>query len=143
MSNEPNTSEEKKGTPPLAGLEGLLSNPALMRTIGSMLGASAQTATDPQKQSNDAAHVSADGISAVLSDPAMLEKLPQMIAVIKPMLEYAVPQQTPEKPSNTSPDACRDQLLLSLKPFLSPSRCEAVDTILRIAKLGTVFQQFK
>jgi len=37
-------------------------------------------------------------------------------------------------------EACctRESFLLSLKPYLSPSRCEAVDYLVRIARLGDI-----
>ncbi len=37
-------------------------------------------------------------------------------------------------------EACcvRENFLLSLKPYLSPARCEAVDYLVRIARLGDI-----
>ena len=34
--------------------------------------------------------------------------------------------------------AAREHLLLSLKPYLSPARCEAVDYLVRIARLSDI-----
>ena len=40
-------------------------------------------------------------------------------------------------------DKYRDGLLLALRPFLSPERREALDTLLRIARLGSVLRQIR
>ena len=72
----------------------------------------------------------------------MLERLPQIIAVMKPLLAA----QAPPKPSaheSRSPEACRNNLLLALKPFLCAERCDAIDSIIRISQLGAVFSQLK
>jgi hypothetical protein len=37
----------------------------------------------------------------------------------------------------------REALLCALKPFLSPSRREAVDTVLRVARLGELLQRLQ
>lgn len=136
-----------------------------------------------------------DALSGILSDPAFLARLPQMMAVLKPMLgaipaspgtatgtptdapasaltgiftgnptgiptgnpagnptgtlaagraESGSQQATPPTKPQTKPLAdCRDDLLLALKPFLSPERREAVDSILRISRLGQVLRQIR
>lgn len=40
-------------------------------------------------------------------------------------------------------EACcvRENFLLSLKPYLSPARCEAVDYLVRIARLGDILRR--
>ena len=76
----------------------------------------------------------------MLSNPEMMEKLPSIMAALGPMLASrpSNPTAPPQKPG---PSNDRDRLLLSLKPFLSPARCEAIDTMIRIAGLGQVLQQ--
>lgn len=145
--------DEQQNSPPDAMLGALLSNPDLLRRVGSILANATQNgekrANGEQKEekSTDVPTVSAssnppstDGLAAVLSNPAMMEKLPAMMATLAPMLG-SLPQ--PPKNEPASPSACRDQLLLALKPFLSPDRRNAVDQILRLAKLGAVFGQLK
>lgn len=39
--------------------------------------------------------------------------------------------------------AAREHLLLSLKPYLSPTRCEAVDYLVRIARLGDIIHSLE
>ncbi|MBR2311767.1 MAG: hypothetical protein IKA46_00555 [Clostridia bacterium] len=36
--------------------------------------------------------------------------------------------------------AVREAFLLSLKPYLSPTRCEAVDYLVRIARIGDILR---
>lgn len=146
---------------PMAGmLNALLSNPELLQKIGTMVGAmqnataSATSATaqgDETVQAQEskeptatpAASIPSDGLASLLSDPSMLEKLPQIIAVMKPLMA-SMPSPAPAaKTEHQSPALCRDNLLCALKPFLSPERREAVDSIMRIAKLSAVFQQLK
>ena len=137
-------------------LTALLGNPQMLHRIGAMLGKSAPSPTEQDsvaeakeavEESTDAPHTPAvDGLGAILSDPAMLERLPQIIAVMKPLLGSLTPSEPKPSPSINaaeSPALCREHLLLALKPFLSPARREAVDSILRISKLGAVFKQLK
>ena len=147
-------------------LTGLLSDPQALNRISAMIRAATEAVTgDPTSaeassaprsdlppQNTDSAPVvssaaptaSTDGLAAILSDPAMLEKLPQMIAVMKPLLgSLTAPQPKQEKDTDQSPTACRNNLLLALKPFLSPHRRDAIDTMLRISHLGNVFSQLK
>ena len=77
-----------------------------------------------------------------------MEKLPQVIAAIRPMMaaeSTATEEMRKSVAASAHPDsfASRDRLLLALKPFLSPARCEAVDTILQISRLGAVFKEIK
>ena len=74
-----------------------------------------------------------DVLSGLLSDPEMLAKLPAMIETVKPMLQNL---SSPPKEKKESPRTEHDRraaLLLALKPYLSPHRCEAVDYIVKIS----------
>ena len=130
-------------------------NPELIRRVASMLASGvdaphgAQDALEPtENRTEGAAAPNTDALSAFLSDPALLQRLPQIIAVIKPLFSASF---SPPPTNSTEPPAPqkgriennRDRLLLSLKPFLSPSRCEAIDTMLRLAQLGELFGQLK
>ena len=145
--------DEKQTSAVSSPTQGQPGTPDLVRLLGGLL-SSAQKNSDPSVgQPNESTAPSAqtsaesamgDGLSAVLSDPALLEKLPQMISVIKPLLGSVV-LPTPDSATHNAPPKqnARDGLLLALKPFLSARRCEAIDTMLRINQLGTVFQQLK
>lgn len=101
-----------------------------------------------------------DGLGAVLSNPELMAKLPQMMAMLRPMLEQqpaadstteappaaaqtapagpAVPAiATPQKKATDR----RTALLVALKPFLSDDRKNAVDAMLRISALGDVLRR--
>ncbi len=141
---------------PAANLvEGLLSNPALLGKLGAVLGnlsaasgggetaatestEAAPPALPPGLFGNAAGN---DGIASLLSNPALLENLPQILSVMKPMLAAAPPPKPPA--TRRDPISCRDELLLALKPFLSPERCRAIDMMIRLSRLGTVFRQLQ
>lgn len=152
-----NPAAESPSVAPSADLLGaLLSNPALIERIGGVLGAmrNGETAASSVHEASEntptppgaAPAAAGDGIATLLQNPAMLEKLPQMLAVLKPLME-----NNAAKPPATevavravpTPAHHREQLLLSLKPFLSKERCDAVDTILRISQLGDVLGKLK
>ena len=161
------TSPEGAASSPLTGiLSALMSNPDLLKQIQSAFGASAagagtsgtaeaaSTPAEPAPESapNDGEATAAgsfppvnDGLATVLSDPELMAKLPQMMAMLKPMLAGAG-EKKPSQPHPSHPrssEDCRNDLLLALKPFLSPERRNAVDAMLRISKLGTVIRQIK
>lgn len=97
----------------------------------------------------------ADGLGAVLSNPELMAKLPQIMAMLRPMMEQqtvAPPPQSgnegAETPATASPIAPlkkttdnRSALLLALKPFLSEDRRNAVDAMLRLSTLGDVLRR--
>ncbi len=146
MSEEQNKREAMPEPNSSPGLEGLLANPELLRTLGTLIG----NLSGGKNESTQATAppVSADGLSSLLSNPEMMEKLPQVIEAIKPIMgTVTAPPVAENKQEGIVPtndrERSRDQLLLSLKPFLSKNRCDAIDTMLRIATLSHVFQQLK
>ncbi len=142
--------DEQQQAPAANPLGALLSDPDLMRRIGSVLGNLNLQAADapapppaaaPAPPSAQVGAAMPDGLLSVLSDPEMMKKLPAMMAAIKPMLG-SLPKPAPEA-APSSPEANRDRLLSALKPFLSENRRQAVDTVLRIAQLSAVFRKLK
>ena len=152
-------SEIESGAPPSADegtlLNGLLSNPDLIRNLSAMLGGTkagaAETVTHPPSptvppQNNE---VVADGISRVLSNPEMMAKLPDVMKMLAPMMQQTQSSQSASVPASATPShgvgkdrhSCRNDLLLALKPFLSPERCRAVDMLLGLSRLGDVLQK--
>ena len=141
-------SGEQTSLPPMPdAVSALLSNPALLQGLGAALGMTPQGGASTDKPEGAASPPAIDGLSALLSNPQALEKLPQIIAALRPLMETIPPPVTVQEAVETSvlpsPMASRDQLLLAIKPFLSHERCEAVDTILRLSKLGAIFKQIK
>ena len=136
-------------------LGSLLSNPDLMRNISSMLGKSedggaekavAQPAKAPPIENGD---VMTDGISRVLSNPEMMAKLPDVMRMIAPMMqqtqsirgENSSSSATSSQSETKDRRGCRNDLLIALKPFLSPERCRAIDMLLGLSRLGDVLQK--
>ena len=155
MNDERNPNRETINQSSPASPDNPILNPETIQRVVSLLAASGipgDTAESSESTSQNQATVTGgepvDAFSALLSDPTILQRLPQMISLIKPLLN--VPPSSPDSHEAmptaaraSKSDTHRDQLLLSLKPFLSPSRCEAIDTILRIARLGEVFGPLK
>ena len=148
-------SKAPKPTDANALLGSLLSNPDLMRNISSMLGKSEDGATEKAvAQPANATPIGnsdamTEGISRVLSNPEMMAKLPDVMKMIAPMMQ----QTQPVRAESSSPSAaasqsevkdrrgCRNDLLIALKPFLSPERCRAIDMLLGLSRLGDVLQK--
>ena len=121
-------------------LSSLLSNPEIMAKLGALMGETAGSTTPAA-----APPIPSDGLATVLSNPELLAKLPDVMAMLKPMqaANGSLPTPPSEKAGRRSREDCRNDLLLALKPFLSPERCQAVDAMLRISKLGTVISRIK
>ena len=136
-------------------LGSLLSNPDLMRNISSMLdksedGAAEKTVAQPINAppigNGDAM---TDGISRVLSNPEMMAKLPDVMRMIAPMMQQTQLERGESSPSPATSSqseakdrrGCRNDLLIALKPFLSPERCRAIDMLLGLSRLGDVLQK--
>ena len=140
-----------------SSLGNLLKDPALLKSLGSILGSTASSAESTASTDHQSP---TDGLANALSDPNLMAKLPQVMALLQPMLRNNTKPADDIVPSlqdsstealptllsssqRPASDHCRDDLLLALKPFLSPGRCEAVDTILRLSKLGSVLKHLQ
>ena len=121
-------------------LSSLLSNPEIMAKLGALMGETTGSTTPAA-----APPIPSDGLATVLSNPELLAKLPDVMAMLKPLQAANGSLSAPpsEKAGRRSREDCRNDLLLALKPFLSPERCQAVDAMLRISKLGTVISRIK
>ncbi|MBE6699156.1 MAG: hypothetical protein E7584_02815 [Ruminococcaceae bacterium] len=153
MSDIESTSPKPADSGALLGT--LLSNPDLIRNISAMLGKSGDGATEeaspqptnlPPLGNNEAV---TDGISRVLSNPEMMAKLPDVMKMIAPMMQQTQSSQGASVPASATPShggghdrrGCRNDLLIALKPFLSPERCRAIDMLLGLSRLGDVLQK--
>ena len=137
-----------KPADPSALLGSLLSNPDLLRNISQVLGGSATTTEPapsvPVPPTNS--EVAADGISSVLSNPEMMAKLPDVMKMLAPMVQGVQslpPASVPPSKENGERNrrGCRNDLLIALKPFLSPERCRAIDMLLGLSRLGDALQK--
>lgn len=145
-----------KPTDASALIGNLLSNPELLRNISAIIGGANEGASEQERPAaqpptatppipNEAV---ADGISRVLSDPQMMAKLPEVMKMLAPMMQQggslgtSVPAVAmPEPKGERDRRGCRNDLLLALKPFLSPERCRAIDMLLGLSRLGDALQK--
>ena len=112
-------------------LANITANKALMEQIADIMGNTA--ATKPPE---------ANSISDVLSNPDLMAKLPEVMAVLRPMLSGG--DSHPAKQDGKGEAAGRRlALLYALKPYLSPRRCEAIDYFARMSKMGDLMKNIK
>lgn len=160
-----NDTAKNGGAPDVAEtVRTLLSNEELMKNIRSLFAQSAQTASQPDAtEVGSAAAPASDSekeeppvqqgellppvanLQELLNEPAVAEKLPQLMAMLGPMLQHAKEEHpfVDETDSKKRNPQNRENLLRALKPFLSPGRQTAVDSIMRISQLGQILQQLK
>lgn len=154
--DEQSTPRSENAELPKDSLSSMLSDPALLEQIGSILrSVRNSTDLDPPPKDSAAPPVSAastatspvmsEGISALLSHPEILRQLPQMLSLLSPMLSGKSEKILPPSGSSkgNAAETHREALLLALKPFLSPPRRDAVDGLLRIGKLGAVLRELR
>lgn len=132
--------------------------------VGVANGSSSGSAVGISGSTTNAASASAgaggDILSSLLSNPELLSKLPSIISAIKPFIEMMSASAPTVSPSSTpkgevqafspqvggaqihkSHDAdCRTALLCAMKPYLSRSRCQAVDYIVKLGRLGDILK---
>lgn len=121
-------------SPDISGILGeLLTNKELMSKISEIAGTQ-----NPQVSESTAQTSANTGIDSLLTNPDIMSKLPEVISVIKPL----VSNEKGEEIKNTSFDK-RMGLLMAMKPYLSPKRCEAIDYIARMSKLSETFKGLK
>jgi len=119
VSQEKELSSEELGQ----AVSSILADPAFGRLLSELRGEGGDAAAS-------AAPVSAPAVPAVT--PQMLEKLPQMMAALRPLVEGAEKGQGKEADDEA---ARRRRLLSALRPYLSDKRRGAVDNILRITEM--------
>lgn len=80
---------------------------------------------------------SADLLSGLLSNPALLTQLPSMMAMLGPLMGGGESKSgsSSSPPKKHGPDH-RTALLLALKPYLNDGRREMIDYIVNLSRLG-------
>ena len=105
-----------------------------------------QAHSSPQGMDGSAA---SNLLSSLLSNPEMMAKLPDVMKMLAPMVQQTDELQRGAHPSVAMPThgvgqdkrGCRNDLLIALKPFLSPERCRAIDMLLGLSRLGDALQK--
>ncbi len=139
MDNDIKNSTEENPLAALLSDKDLLSRlSGVLETLKNESQAPPQAAPEePQNEAVEAVALTppADALNSVLSNPELMAKLPDVMTALTPVLKG----QGAKKP----PPDKRTALLLALRPYLSPGRCEAIDYITRIGKLGDVIKNLK
>lgn len=126
--NASNVTTATSGAPPdlSAAMERILANPELISTVAAALGKTPPTSVPTEKEAPPAA-------LAEVPPPAVS---PEALATLAPLLSGL---SGIGKGGSNDPRIC---LLRALKPYLSASRCEAIDTIIRFSAIGEALQSF-
>ena len=92
-------------------------------------------ASPPPAEEAREASSEASPLGALASNPELLSKLPELISVMGPLLGGGS-----DKSGHTDK---RLALLCALKPYLSSKRCETIDYITKVSKLGDTLKHIK
>lgn len=82
-------------------------------------------------------------LASLLGNPQIMAKLPDIMATLAPMLNRGSSGADTKKGGDVRKDGkskpdCMTPLLIALKPYMSPRRCEAIDFIVRLDKIGVL-----
>lgn len=132
--------EQKPITPPPdlgAAIERLMANPELISTVASVLG---NTKPSPPKETAPADTEQGQLPSLASSAEAKTESAPpspdlqKLVATLSPLISGA---------SGAKQDDPRACLLRALKPYVSPARREAIDTMIHLSLLSDALRQIR
>lgn len=140
MSEEGGRIQEESGLQISSMIDKIMANPELISMVASALGGkNASGEGDAAKELNDTEEEgSSEEANTPVSLPSM-EKLPELVAAIAPMLTSAGARGAPAHKLSPPKDK-RACLLAALKPYLSRERCEAIDYMIRLGALSEVFR---
>ena len=133
---------ERKITQENNPLETLFSNPELLsrltdiaKDLKSTMGepTSDTPTTPPEREEETPPTPPTDPLAAALADPTLMSKLPELLSLLSPGSET----------SKKAPPDKQTALLLALRPYLSPARCEAIDYVTRLKHMGDVLKNLK
>lgn len=112
------------------------------------------TAVSPPSVSSEQKQAGGDILSSLLSNPEIISKLPQVLSMLKPLMDGgAVPTAAhvdSQISSNSTPTSLikpqkkecdnRAALLYALKPYLKRERQEAIDYMVKLSRLGDILK---
>lgn len=130
-----------------------MSQDEMLSSILQKLTNTSQSSSSPPPAQNP----TGDIVSALLSNPELLSKLPALLSSIKPIIDMlgigstgqsSVPVSAPaalgtSANSTAKQDKTADSrtaLLSAMKPYLSPERQNAVDYIVKLGRLGDILK---
>lgn len=136
--------DEKDTALPFAGkpldlshaIDTLLARPDLIATVASALGKAPPSIPPPAE-----GEVTASPLEAIAESAPKEAAPPEAISALTPILSNlsglsGIKKGAPPPKSN-DPRVC---LLLALKPYLSASRCEAIDTMIRLSTISELLR---
>lgn len=136
-----NAADTPSPTPPQSSpslsemLDKVLANPEL---IGAVVSALKESGITPP--SAEASAPASPPPSSPSGDD-LAQRLPQIMASVAPMLATLSASPPKEAPHTATASDPRTALLCALKPYLSHSRCEAIDYMVRLGKLSELLRQ--
>lgn len=127
-----------------AMLGNVLSNPAIMAQLQGVLAGMGQNPPPPAEAENAAApsppqaEPAAEGSGTPMANAALMAQLPAMLGMLTSLSggkeEPNEPGKAPRAGGKNG--AQRTALLLALKPYLNEGRCEMIDAIVNLSRLG-------
>ena len=119
-------------------LDKVLSNPDILTTVASALSGVSNGTGEAESKSADAPRAEESAMaSAPLDTDVMMQKLPQIMKMLSPMMSGSGAKNHSPAHDPTDKRAC---LLLAIKPYLSKERCEAIDYIIKFSKLSEILK---
>ena len=128
--------KQLESSPPPAlndAIEKLMANPQLISMVASALGAAKPQTSAPPPQEPPPSLPAQDSPPPP-SEAQAPPELGPLVATLAPLLSGVGAAKTDD------PRAC---LLRALKPYVSPARREAIDTMIRLSFLSDVLRQIK
>ena len=118
-----------------AMLDKVLSNPEILSSVASALsgmrgGEESGADAAPTPKAEDAAPAASADVDA------MMQKLPDVMKMLSPMLSSS----SSKKQDTAYPSDKRACLLLAIKPYLSPARCDAIDYMIKFSRLSEILK---
>ena len=114
----------------------LKNDPSIISTVASAL--SGSTSSEASESDEEISQQDPPQAIGVHQGELNLDKLPEIISVIAPMLSGKQSQFHPK-----ASDDHRTALLCALKPYLSSGRQEIIDSIIKISKLSEMIKRLK
>lgn len=135
-------------------------SPDLFSMLGNILGSmphdTGESGAETTQKNAESTQKSNGGdiLGALLSNPELLSKLPQMLSLVKPLIDgmqpresgssvqnqQSVPAMSGKPTSSQKPCDQRSALLYAMKPYLKQDRQEAIDYIVKLSKLGDILK---
>ena len=131
MDNQNKSSEEQNP------LSALLSNPDVMAALSGIAASLKNQISEPPRDAAEGAVPASAPQGQPPSDilsPDAMQRLPEIMAALSPMLSGGSEKKSHDK---------KTALLNALRPYLSAGRCEAIDYITRLEKLGDAVKNIR